>query len=126
MELNYKNIGKRIKTTRLKAHLSQERLAEFARLSPSHLSNIETGSTKMSLTALVNLANALAVTPDDLLCDNVIHTQTQFERDLQELLKSCNAYELRIVTRMLAAMLSSLRDCAVLKDLEAYYEMFRF
>ena len=72
MELDYKAIGKRIKIARIKSDLTQERLAEMVEISPTHMSNIETGTTRVSLSAIVSLANALSVTVDDLLCDNVV------------------------------------------------------
>ena len=52
MELDYKAIGKRIKIARIKADLTQERLAERIEISPTHLSNIETGTTRVSLSTL--------------------------------------------------------------------------
>ena len=81
MELDYKAIGKRIKIARIKADLTQERLAEMVEISPTHMSNIETGTTRVSLTAIVSLANALSVTVDDLLCDSVVKSKVQFEKD---------------------------------------------
>lgn len=44
MELDYKAIGKRVKIARIKADMTQERLAELAGISPTHMSNIETAS----------------------------------------------------------------------------------
>ena len=41
MSIDYKSIGKRIKTARIRLDMTQERLAEQVNLSPSHLSNIE-------------------------------------------------------------------------------------
>ena len=82
MELDYKAIGKRIKIARIKADLTQERLAEMVEISPTHMSNIETGTTRVSLTAIVSLANALSVTVDDLLCDSVVKCKVQFEKDI--------------------------------------------
>ena len=52
MELDYKAIGKRIKIARIKADLTQEALAEKASLSTTHMSNIETGNSKLSLPAM--------------------------------------------------------------------------
>ena len=37
MELDYKAIGKRIKIARIKADLTQERLAEMVEISPTHM-----------------------------------------------------------------------------------------
>ena len=48
MELDYKAIGKRIKIARIKADLTQEKLSEMVGVSPTHLSNIETGTTRVS------------------------------------------------------------------------------
>ena len=79
VELNYKAIGKRIKIARINAEMTQENLAALANLSPSHMSNIETGTTKVSLTTIVNIANVLSVTVDDLLCDNLVRARPQFE-----------------------------------------------
>lgn len=109
MELDYKAIGKRIKIARIKADLTQERLAEAVEISPTHLSNIETGTTRVSLTAIVNLANALSVTVDDLLCDSVIQAKPQFEKDIAALLEDCDEYEIRMVKDMAQALKETLR-----------------
>lgn len=109
MELDYKAIGKRIKIARIKADLTQERLAEAVEISPTHLSNIETGTTRVSLTAIVNLANALSVTVDDLLCDSVIQAKPQFEKDIAALLEDCDEYEIRMVRDMAQALKDTLR-----------------
>ena len=109
MELDYKAIGKRIKIVRINADLTQEALSEKVDLSPSHMSNIETGTTKMSLTTVVNIANALGVTVDDLLCDNLVCAEVQMERDIQNAVKDCNAYELRIVKEVVRSVVEALR-----------------
>lgn len=115
MELDYKAIGKRIKIARIKADLTQERLAESVEISPTHLSNIETGTTRVSLTAIVNLANALSVTVDDLLCDSVIQAKPQFEKDIAALLEDCDEYEIRMVRDMAQALKDTLRRDAHLR-----------
>ena len=109
MELDYKAIGKRIKVARIKADMKQEHLAEKTGLSPTHISNVETGTTKVSLSAIVSLANALGVTADDLLCDSVVHARVQFEQDIAELLEDCDDYEIRMVKDMAEALITTLR-----------------
>ena len=109
MELDYKAIGKRIKIARIKADMTQERLAEVVGLSPTHLSNIETGTTRVSLNAIVSLANALSVTVDDLLCDSVIQSKPQFEQDIATILEDCDEYEIRMVKDMAQALKDTLR-----------------
>ena len=115
MELDYKAIGKRIKIARIKAALTQERLAEMVEISPTHMSNIETGTTRVSLTAIVSLANALSVTVDDLLCDSVVKSKVQFEKDIAGILADCDEYEIRMVKDMAQALKETLRRDAHLR-----------
>ena len=115
MELDYKAISKRIKIARIKADLTQERLAEMVEISPTHMSNIETGTTRVSLTAIVSLANALSVTVDDLLCDSVVKSKVQFEKDIAGILADCDEYEIRMVKDMAQALKETLRRDAHLR-----------
>jgi len=115
MELDYKAIGKRVKIARIRADFTQEHLAERIDLSPTHLSNIETGTTRVSLRTIVRLANALNVTADDLLCDSIVHARPQFEKDIAALLDDCDAYEIRIVKDILSATKDALRRDANLR-----------
>ena len=109
MELDYKAIGKRIKSIRRNANMTQEQLAEKISLSISHMSNIETGTTKVSLTTIVNIANALAVSVDNLLADNLVNARPQLEHDIQQVLSKCSPYELHVVTDVCKATLEALR-----------------
>ncbi|MEY8313182.1 helix-turn-helix transcriptional regulator [Oscillospiraceae bacterium 42-9] len=116
MELNYRAIGKRIKIERIKADLTQEKLAEMAGLSPTHMSNVETGSTRVSLTLMVSIANALGVTLDDLMCDSVTHARVQFEQDIADILSDCDTYEIRMIADMAQALKDTLRRDAHLRN----------
>lgn len=109
MELDYKAIGKRIKVARIRMEITQEKLADKVSVSPTHLSNIETGSTRVSLTTIVKIANALNVTVDDLLCDNLVKARPQFERDMQSLLDDCNDHEVRIAYKVAKAAVEAVR-----------------
>lgn len=115
MELDYKAIGKRIKIARIKADLTQERLAERIGISPTHLSNIETGTTRVSLSTIISIANALSVTGDDLLCDNIM-AKAPFEKDIAALLEDCDEYEIRIVKDMVSSLKDSLRRDSKLRQ----------
>ena len=109
MELDYKALGKRIKIDRINADMTQDRLSTMLEMSPSHMSNIETGSTRISLTALVSIANALGVTVDDLLYDSIVHARPQLERDIQQIVDSCDDYELRVVKDVTQSGVDALR-----------------
>ena len=115
MSIDYKSIGKRIKTARIRLDMTQERLAEQGNLSPSHLSNIETGTTKVSLPTIIKLANALQVSVDSLLADSVVQSKAVFEEDIQTILSDCDDYEIRVIADIAAATKKTLRKEAKLK-----------
>ncbi|WP_332849927.1 helix-turn-helix transcriptional regulator, partial [Clostridioides difficile] len=53
MEIDYKAIGQRIKIARIKKGITQESVANIINMTPSHMSNVETGKTKVSLPTLI-------------------------------------------------------------------------
>lgn len=116
MSIDYKSIGRRIKAARISLDMTQERLAEQVNLSPSHLSNIETGTTKVSLSTIVKLANALHVSVDGLLADSVVQSKAVFEQDIQTILSDCDDYEIRVIADIAAATKKTLRKEAKLKS----------
>ena len=115
MSIDYKSIGRRIKAARTRLDMTQERLAEQVNLSPSHLSNIETGTTKVSLPTIVKLANALQVSVDRLLADSVVQSKAVFEEDIQTILSDCDDYEIRVIADIAAATKKTLRKEVKLK-----------
>ena len=109
MVIDYDAIGLRIKFARIKAKITQEDLASRAGLSTAHISNIETGNTKLSLPTIIAIANALSVSVDALLCDNVIASNHVFNREAQEILADCSPYDIRILLDLLKAAKEALR-----------------
>lgn len=67
MELSYKEIGRRIAESRKHRNIKQQDLAEMVGISNNHLSSIERGKAGPSLELLVDICNALQITPDFLL-----------------------------------------------------------
>ena len=66
-ELNYIEIGKRIKIKRNEAKLTQEKLSEIINVSPSYISEIERGSSICSLATITNIAFTLKTSLDYLV-----------------------------------------------------------
>lgn len=117
MELDYRAIGKHIKIARIKSDMNQEKLAELVGVSPTHMSNIETGTTRVSLQTIVRLANALSVSFDDLLCDSVIKAKVQFEREIASMFVDCDDYEIRVIADIVKSVKDTLRrDARLRKD----------
>ncbi len=76
MAVDYESIGKRIKHYRTEKKMSQEALGQIVFASSNHISYIETGVKTPSLELLILIANALDVSADDLLTDNLKHSSS--------------------------------------------------
>ena len=101
LEIDYKAIGQRIKIARIRKGITQEAVPDIIDVTPAHMSNIETGKTKVSLPTLIAIANALSVSVDTLLCDNVLTSKVVFEKEAKELFKDCDEYEVRLLVDLL-------------------------
>ena len=107
--MDYKELGQRIKSARLAAGLTQEQLAERINLSSGHIAHVERGTTKVSLSALVSIANALNTTPDKLLMDNNYNATPHLLAEAQELFADCDPDEIYIILQVAAAIKKSIR-----------------
>ena len=95
--MDYYKIGQRIRKIR-KAHgLSQEELAEKVNISTTHMSHIETGNTKLSLSVFVDIAAALEVRTDDLLNSVTTATTSTAMDEIGLVLQRCTAQEAKII-----------------------------
>ncbi len=107
--MDYVMIGQRIRKLRKARGLSQETLAERVDISVTHMSHIETGNTKLSLSVLVALAAALYVRTDDLLYDQALPTEHTVEID--KIIRTLDGFtppQLRLINDVLRAVKESL------------------
>lgn len=77
-ELNYIVIGTKIKERRKAMGKTQEYISNILDVNPSHICNIEAGRSSPSLTALINIANALECSVDYFI-DAEYHYQVEDE-----------------------------------------------
>lgn len=73
--LNFKDIGTRIRLEREKLNLTREKFAEIIELSPFYIGQIERGDRKMSVETIVKIANTLHVSIDYLLNGSHLYCQ---------------------------------------------------
>ena len=71
MAIDYEKLGKRIKHFREQKGISQDELGNLVWVNNVHISNIETGKKAPSIDLLIELANALGISTDDLLVDSL-------------------------------------------------------
>lgn len=110
MGLDYVVIGKRIRELRKEKKWTQEYLAEKAGIEPSNLSHIERAATKLSLPTLVNIANALDATLDEIVYDNLAKNTHVSAKLIDELLADCSPQELKAIGEMIATTKHVLRS----------------
>ena len=96
MALDYSALGKRISNFRNASGFTQEQFCEKLNMSRKHISQIEAAS----LEALVDIANLLGISADDLLVDSLTHSASTADSEIHRLLLDCNTLEQEILTRM--------------------------
>lgn len=106
--MDYKGIGSRIRKARLNCGMTQEKLAEIIDVSPTHVSHIETGVTKLSLQVLEAIASTLDVRVDSLLYDKPRGSATIAVEEIAAVLESCNAEQAQIIADLVKAAKLSL------------------
>jgi Predicted transcriptional regulators len=113
MSVDYGKLGERVRKQRERGCMSQAKLAEAADVSIQHISNIENAKTKVSLEKLVDIANVLDCSMDELVCDSLVKAKVIYVneavgmfsrfsdaqvRALPEFLRSCT-YFFRIMEK---------------------------
>ena len=117
--MDYRELGKRIKTARTVAGLTQEMLAEKVNLPSGHIAHVERATTKVSLKALVDIANALDTTPDKLLIDSNYLATPHLMSEVQEIFSDCDPDEIYVMLKAADTIKQSIR-VRKLKRLDYY------
>jgi transcriptional regulator with XRE-family HTH domain len=107
--IDYTAMGKRIRKYREAREWYQSDLAEAVRMSNTTISHIEVGKGKPELNTVVNIANALNVTVDMLLCDSLEKSDAIFKKEFSDLVLDCSAAELRLILDVVNPLLEAFR-----------------
>lgn len=114
INLNYKLMGQRLRIIRKKQGLTQEQIAEKAEISPQHYSGVETGGVKVSLPALIRIANALNTSMDALLLDSIsVATKPGLMREVEAVFADASADE----TYLMLAQAKNIKEAVRIKGL---------
>ena len=90
MYMNYAEIGRRIAGKRRKLLLTQAEVEAKADLSPRYLSNIERGRSIPSIDVLMQIADVLHMTPDEVLLGADNTAQSELQEQLAASMKRLN------------------------------------
>jgi len=99
-ELDFAQIGKKIKEIRLSKSLTQEALANATNVNVSHISNIERNRVKVSLQLLVQICNALNVTVDQILENEYNSTISPAEQEIINTIHGLGTEQQRILLKI--------------------------
>lgn len=110
--MDYKAIGNRIRTYRKQKNFSQEKLAEKINISTTHMSHIETGTTKLSLPVLVKIAEVLDISTDIFLFGE---QHSKNPNSLADIFNSCTPEELEIITEIVKSVKEKLSSFSLKK-----------
>lgn len=121
MTINYSLIGYRIKAARKAKGLSQSELSELIDKSVGYMSYIETGSKKPSLETLIQIANALDVTIDELLSDNLVAASPVSNTQINQLLSDCSAFEKSVILLSIKSIKDAIRISKPLMEVDFDY-----
>ena len=109
-DINYALIGKRIKEIRMQMKLSQASLAEMSGLSVTYISHIETAYKKASLSSLVQIADAIGISVDEMLYGNQTTYKADYQLETTMLIQGCNSSEKRFIFLLTSSVISILKD----------------
>ncbi len=93
MNIKYNKIGIRLAKRRKELKYTQPELAEIVGISKNHISQFENGGS-VSLEVLLDLCDALKITPDYLLLGTIRDTPTE---DFIDFVKLCDEYEISVL-----------------------------
>lgn len=89
--------------------MTQMELAEITELSVPYISYIETGKKKLSLCTLISIANALSISPNELLIDHLSIISEHAESEFLTTLMDCTDMEKRFMIDILSSIKSTIR-----------------
>ena len=110
MGIDYISIGNRIKEIRTTKGWTQAKLAEESGVEPSNISHIERAATKLSLPTLVNIANALGVTLDEIAYGSLVKSSHVSIKMIDEILADCSPEELKSIAEVIKTTKSVLKN----------------
>ncbi len=99
MYIDYKLIGQRIKQARTAKGWTQEELSEAVDVASGYISRVERGD-KINLTRLAQMSFALDVTMEYLVAGVSSKSHNYLDKDLYEILITCNPKKQRLIYNM--------------------------
>ena len=107
---NLETVGSKIRACRKSAKLTQEKLAEMVKISPTYLSEIETDRKQAGREVLCRIAKVLDVSVDYLLYAREEHNGDIKMIEWKILFEDCSGYEQNVLFDLVRSAKNILRD----------------
>lgn len=104
--VDYKEVGKRIAARRRELGLKQWQVEQEADLCFKYMSNIERGTTVISIDVLMKLCHVLKTTPDALLLGAVVDEENDYLRSINNRVKQMSSQQARLALSLMDWILS--------------------
>ena len=91
--IDLKQIGQRLRSTRLDRGLSQEDLSFESGVAVANISDIELGKKDIRISTFIHLIEALGVSADEILRANVPQVNVLLQKEFATVLSDCSADE---------------------------------
>jgi transcriptional regulator with XRE-family HTH domain len=111
-DVELKELGRRIRTLRLRLGLTQEQLAEMSNLHHSYIGQVERGEKLPSLRTLKKLAEAMHTSVDFFLEEQAPYDPhlDDLRRELLALLQGCSHQEMKLIVEIVRLLVTRLRN----------------
>lgn len=107
--VDYTLVGEKIKSRRLKIGLTQEKLTEICDISVSYIAHIERGTKSLSLETAVKISNALDISLDYLLI-NEINNNSRIIKALESELDKCTSKQIDKFIRLSRVIIENIDE----------------
>lgn len=105
-EIDFAKIGQRIKAARMEKGLNQGELGELVGCSNNHMSHVEVGQTKVSLTMLMKLSVVLEKDFDYFLLDTpYVRQDCVIDSEILDKMKKCSPATLISINKIIDVLL---------------------
>lgn len=101
MDINYKEVGKRMAKRRKELGMKQYEVCELINVNYKYISNLETGRSVPSLEVIMNICEALQTTPDYLLLGTLSGENGVSDKSLTERISRLSPKDKRLMLGMI-------------------------
>lgn len=102
--IDYRELGKRIRAERRKQDLTQEQLAEMADISDSFMGHIERGGRTLSIETLAKLANALNLSIEYIVCGEFNYQPDMLPAEIHDALNKMSGSQRKVFLNMMKTL----------------------